>query len=128
MVGLQEHVTTAGKTLKALEEIIVINRPNSIERDAAIHRFERTYLTVWQAAKQMLRHMYGIDASSPKDVIRKCREVGLFSEGEAAAAMQMVDDRNRTYDETLADETYERLSSHVFLLRLWLKRIKELAD
>jgi len=50
--------------------------------------------SVWKAVKEWLYEHDGIDAASPKSVIRFCREIGLPGEDEAAAALEMADDRN----------------------------------
>lgn len=122
------RVAVAEQVLKTFEEVMKINEPTPIERDAAIQRFEFTFEATWKAAKQMLFDIEGIDVASPKGVIRACREIGLFSDEQAVDALQMVNDRNltvHTYNESLASEIYERLKQHSELLRLWIKGIMD---
>ena len=53
-----------------------------MERDALIQRFEFSFELLWKCAKEYLYVEEGIDAASPKKVIRCCRELGLLDEGE----------------------------------------------
>lgn len=126
MERLYERLTLAKKALLALEEVACIEQPSTVERDAAIQRFEFTFEAVWKAAKLMLYESEGIDVGSPKGVIRACREIGLYDEKDTILALQMVDDRNlttHTYNEALAIEIYRKLASYAPLLKKWLKGI-----
>jgi nucleotidyltransferase substrate binding protein (TIGR01987 family) len=124
---LKERIAIADKALASFIQIMQIAHPSSIERDAAIQRFEYTFETVWKAAKQMLFDLEGINEGSPKGVIRSCHEIGILDEVETANALHMVNDHNltvHTYNESLATEIYERFKYYVTLLRIWLERIK----
>jgi len=55
---------------RAFNEVMEIREPSSIERDAAIQRFEFTFEAVWKAVKSVLFEREGIDVGSPKAVIR----------------------------------------------------------
>jgi len=123
-----QRLDMARKALGTFEEVMRIESPSSIERDAAIQRFEYTFEAMWKAAKQVLLDMEGVDVASPKGVIRSCREVQLLNEEEAIDALQMVDDRNltvHTYNEALSLEIYSRLPSYVSFFRIWLQRLQE---
>ena len=68
----------------------------------------------------------GLDAGSPKGVIRACREVRILSLEETEHALKMADDRNltaHTYDRALAQEIFARLEDHAALMTVWLKRL-----
>lgn len=122
MERLFERIKMADKALYTFQEVMAIQQPSTIERDAAIQRFEITFEAIWKAAKQWLFDIEGIDVGSPKGVIRACREVGVFQEVDAIRALEMVDDRNltvHTYNETLAIEIFSRLNSHLQLLEQW---------
>ncbi|GGK24165.1 nucleotidyltransferase [Caldalkalibacillus thermarum] len=130
MERLRQRLDTAFKALQTLEEVIGIQNPSSIERDATIQRFEYTFEVVWKAAKEFLRDKEGIDAASPKGVIRKCREVGLLDEAETIQALEMADDRNltsHTYNDRLAQEIYLRIRRHYPLMKKWLEQMMEKA-
>lgn len=95
-------------------------------RDASIQRFEYTYEALWKAAALYLREVHGLDAPSPKSVIRRSMEVGILSEQEAREAMTLANDRNltvHTYNEDLANEIYSRLPDHSALMHTWLRRL-----
>ncbi len=130
MERLKERMAAAEKALQRFGEAMAIVEPTDLERDAMIQRFEFTFEAVWKAAKQYLFAEEGIDAGSPKAVIRSCRELGLFTTEQAVLALQMADDRNltvHTYNEGLAQVIFERLFSYHPLLRSWLLGIKEKA-
>jgi hypothetical protein len=75
-----ERIEAARKAMLAFQEVMQIEKTTTIERDAAIHRFEFTFEAVWKAAKEVLFEREGIDVGSPKGVIRSCREVGIFTQ------------------------------------------------
>jgi nucleotidyltransferase substrate binding protein (TIGR01987 family) len=119
-----ERIEAARKAMLAFQEVMQIEKPTTIERDAAIQRFEFTFEAVWKAAKEVLFEREGIDVGSPKGVIRSCREVGIFTQEQAITALEMVDDRNltvHTYNEKLAVEIYSRLRTYQDILSCWLE-------
>ena len=68
----------------------------------------------------------GIDAASPKKVIRSCREVGLLDEAETRLALVMADDRNltaHTYDEEFAQQIVTKIVEYDLLLRCWYEKM-----
>jgi nucleotidyltransferase substrate binding protein (TIGR01987 family) len=128
MERLKQRLTMAEKALATFEEVMRIESPSAIERDAAIQRFEYTFEAVWKAAKQVLLDIEGIDVASPKGVVRSCREVGLLNDEETIVALQMADDRNLTvhiYNEALSLEIYSRLQDYVSFFRTWLTRMQK---
>lgn len=124
----KERIATARKAMSAFQEVMQIDVPTSIERDAAIQRFEFTFEASWKAAKEILFQREGIDAGSPKGVIRSCREVGILSDEQTITALQMVDDRNltvHTYNEALAIDIYSRLRTYQSILIDWLDGLEK---
>jgi len=127
---LIERITDSEKALIAFREVMAIEQPTTIERDAAIQRFEFTFEAIWKAAREMLYKVEGIDIGSPKGVIRACREVNIFSDAETVTALNMVDDRNlavHTYNESLAKQIYSRLSGYLILMGKWIELITKKA-
>jgi len=127
MERLHERIARALKAIKAFEEVMSIQEPSDIERDAAIQRFEFTFEAVWKAGKEVLYEVEGIDQGSPKAVIRSLREVGLLDDRETVKALKMVDDRNltaHTYNEELAKDIYSRLSAYLSLMQILMQRIQ----
>lgn len=128
MERLRERLDMVEKALNRFMEAMALDNPNSLERDAAIQRFEFTFEAQWKAAKNFLVLIEGIDTASPKGVVRSCREVGLLDDSEAIMALKMTDDRNLTvytYNEPLAVEIYGRLKDYCFLIDKWLVKMKK---
>lgn len=122
----KERVAAARKAISAFQEVMRIQKPTAIERDAAIQRFEFTFEACWKAAKEVLFEREGIDVGSPKGAIRSCREVGMFTDEQTVTALEMVDDRNltvHTYNEKLAEEIYSRLRIYLDILNIWLDQL-----
>ena len=131
MERLREKLAVAAKANLRLLEAVRLPDPSELERDAIIQRFEFTFEALWKAAKLFLLVHEGIDAASPKSVIRACRESGILTEQEAGQALIMADDRNLTvhmYNEPLAVEIYSRLRVHYPLMCQWLAAMKAVCD
>ncbi|WP_303063734.1 MULTISPECIES: HI0074 family nucleotidyltransferase substrate-binding subunit [Acidaminococcus] len=123
MEKVLERIKTA---LVKLHELAVKPDLSEVERDALIQRFEFSFELLWKCVKEYLYVEEGIDAASPKKVIRCCRELGLLDEGQTQEALQMADDRNltfHTYDETFAQAVVERIRQYDPLLQFWLDKI-----
>ncbi|CAM3115061.1 HI0074 family nucleotidyltransferase substrate-binding subunit [Filibacter tadaridae] len=128
MDRLQERITSAKKALASLQQLVVIDQPNDVERDASIQRFEFTFEACWKAAKQYLYEIEGIDIGSPKGVIRSCRETNIFEDNETILALQMVNDRNltvHTYNEEVAIKIHSNIKSYFPLLSSWILRMEK---
>lgn len=54
MERLKERNAVAEQAFNTFEEVMEIIEPTTIERDAAIQRFEFTFEAIWKTAKQML--------------------------------------------------------------------------
>jgi nucleotidyltransferase substrate binding protein (TIGR01987 family) len=128
MERLRERLISANKAVKSLHQLVTIDQPNDVERDASIQRFEFTYEACWKAAKQFLFDLEGIDVGSPKGVIRSCREIGLFNEEETVLALNMVNDRNlivHTYNEEVSVKIHSNLKNYFPLLSKWIERMED---
>ncbi|MCF0139289.1 MAG: nucleotidyltransferase substrate binding protein [Acidaminococcus fermentans] len=126
MEKIQERINTAQRALTKLHELAVKPDLSDVERDALIQRFEFSFELLWKCAKEYLYVVEGIDAASPKKVIRCYRELGLLDDEQTREALQMADDRNlttHTYDETFAQAVVERIRRYAPLLQLWLGKI-----
>ena len=127
MERLTERLQDAHSALSRLNEVLSVETPSSIERDATIQRFEFTFEALWKAVKEYLYTMEGLDLASPKGVIRSCRELGILDEHEATLALVMSDDRNltvHTYNESLAAQIYSRIKGYSFLMQDWLSELQ----
>ena len=128
MERLTEKLTTARKALGTLKELLSRDSITTVERDAAIQRFEHTFEAVWKAAKLYLFEIEGLDIGSPKGVIRGFFQTGLLSEAQTELALGMVDDRNltaHTYDETLAEKIFTQLNTYAKLMDNWLDAMEQ---
>lgn len=82
---------------------------NSVFLDGAIQRFEFTYEVAWKLVKQYLLYV-GIEANSPRVVIKEAFAVHLINDGDEWIAM--LEDRNKTthiYNEDQAKAIYARV-------------------
>ena len=105
---------------------------SSIQRDAAIQRFEYTVEAVWKCLKTFLEVHEGLTCASPKTCFREAKRVGMISESQCELALKMVDDRNRTahtYQVEVAKLIYAQLKGYAEILRYIVdhigKNIKE---
>lgn len=124
---MKERFVLAERALRKLSELAEKDEYSEVERDALIQRFEFSYELIWKCGKDYLRVQEGIDAASPRKVIRDCRTVGLLSDDEVKLALVMVEDRNlttHTYDEQFAMELAERIPKYLGLMDTWLKNMQ----
>lgn len=128
MERLKERLAVARQALGTLQEVLLVEPPSRVERDAAIQRFKYTCEAAWKAAQRYLLEMEGVAVGSPKGSIRASREVGLFSDEQATLGLEMIDDRNltvHTYNEKLAEDIYSHLPGYADLLHVWLAAMEE---
>lgn len=98
-----------------------------IVRDATIQRFEYTVEAFWKMLKVYLLEVEGIDAASPKSVMREARNAKLFSDADVSLALQMIDDRNvstHLYNETMAQQVYKTIPQYLEFMQQVRSRFK----
>lgn len=123
---MKKRMEAAANALARLREMTGVEKLSDVERDALIQRFEFCFEILWKCGKDYLLEVEGIEAASPKKVIRCLREVGIFEDEESERALTMADDRNmtvHTYDEMLAKEMAERIKQYEPLMRTWYERM-----
>ncbi len=123
---LTQRLRDAEAALARFGEVLAIERPTDIVRDAAIKRFDFTFEAMWRAAQRYLADREQIEAGSPGAVIRACRESGIGDEDTAEAQLYAAQDRNLTvhaHDEALAQEIFARLPGHRDTLAAWFADI-----
>lgn len=126
MERLTRRLHDADSALARLGEVLAIETPTDVERDAAIKRFEFTFEAVWKAAQRYLAVIEQIEAGSPGAVIRACREAGIGDEDAAEARLLAAKDRNLTshmYKESVAEAIFARLPGHRDALAAWFADI-----
>lgn len=99
-----------------------------IVRDATIQRFEYTVEAFWKMLKVYLLEVEGIDAASPKSVMREARNAKLFSDRDVALALQMIDDRNistHLYNEDMAEQVYQNVAQYFDFMQQVLARLRK---
>ena len=131
MERLTQRLRDAESALARFGEVLAIERPTNIVRDAAIKRFDFTFEAVWKAAQLYLADRELIEAGSPGAVIRACRESGIGDEDTAEAQLRAGQDRNLTgytYCESLAQEVFARLPGHRDTLAAWFAEIAARAE
>ena len=127
MDRLNWRMQQAARAFANFKQLAFIDSPSLIERDAAIQRFEYTTEAYWKAAQTALLEHFGVEAASPKAVIRAAAQNGLLSEPDARAAMGLIDDRNltsHTYNEALAITLFARLAGHAGVLERLLEGLQ----
>ena len=125
--SMMKRLQGAKRALDRLHEGAVKESLTEMERDGLIQRFEFAFEIIWKCGKDYLLDREGLEAASPKKVIRLLREVGLFTDEEAERALQMTYDRNltaHTYDEKMALALAEKIRSYDKLLAEWLERME----
>lgn len=128
MESMTERMKKAGDALARLHEVAIRDELSDLERDGFIQRFEFCFEILWKCTKDYLRDVEGLDAASPKKVIRMSREVGLLTDEETEQALEMANDRNQTshmYDEQMAIELVERIKGYDALMQRWYRKMKE---
>ena len=127
MDGLNERMEAAGRALFRLHEGTAQEELSDLERDGMIQRFEYCFELLWKCGKDFLLDREGLEAASPKRVIRLLREVGIFDDSETEHLLRMLDDRNmtaHTYDEALAAKLAVRIREHEKLMQEWYRRMQ----
>jgi len=72
MDRLKERLEIAAKAYATLSEILAIDVPPTVRRDAAIIRLVYTLEAVWKAAQRFLADVEGVAVGTPNGVIRGC--------------------------------------------------------
>lgn len=128
MAGLTDRIAIAERALASLREIDIRPGSSPRDRDAAIIRFIYTFESVWKATQRFLSEREGLDARTPKSVIRGAFEAALLTAGQTEQALIAANDRNlavHTYNETLAIQLLARLPGHVAVLAELLSAMRE---
>ncbi len=127
MERLIQRLEVARQALATFEELTGIAHPTTVERDAAIQRFEYTLEASWKCVQRYLLQVEKISSASPKAVTRTSRELGLLDDRQTVLALAMCDDRNltsHTYNQALAQQLFGRLAGYSLLIRVWLDALE----
>ena len=94
------------RSLDRLGEALEVPESNTLAIDGTIQRFEFALELFWKTLKRLLAEE-GVEATTPKDTLRKAFQAGWLI--DEAACLQMLSDRNKTshiYDEETAKRIY----------------------
>lgn len=100
-----------------LEEAVAIPESAPLAIDGTIQRFEFVFELFWKTLRRVLQDQ-GIDAGTPRDVLRAGYEARLLA--DEAAWLRMLRDRNdtsHTYDEAKAIAVYESIKTNMPAMR-----------
>lgn len=114
---MNERIQSFHQALERLQEALEAEQ-TSLNRDAAIQRFEFTVELAWKSIQKFLATEQ-IVCQSPKSCFQEAFQFGLIEDDERWTAM--MDDRNltvHTYNEELAKEIFSRLPDYIPLLTI----------
>jgi nucleotidyltransferase substrate binding protein (TIGR01987 family) len=94
------------RALHSLSEALKSAPRNDLERDGVIQRFEYTFELVWKTAKRVLESQ-GLEATSPKSVIRELLNQGWIQDGDLwIAFLKARNATSHTYKEDIAKDVF----------------------
>ncbi len=97
------------KSFLLLRDSLEIEEPSLLEKAGVIQFFETTFELSWKLMKDYLEYI-GYDVKSPRDAIKTAFSIELIK--NAQSWLDALMDRNlttHTYDETIANEVYEKI-------------------
>ena len=122
MTKLQAQYRDLQKALERLKEALLLPSDVTINQDATIQRFEFTFELAWKLMKTIIE-IEGLEAVSPKSVIREGATVGLIEEPKKW--FEFLENRNlsvHTYKEEIAQKVYQSAKEFIpFVDKLILK-------
>lgn len=100
------------KALIMLEQAAAVPNPSDLELEGMVQRFEYTFELAWKTLKDELRTQ-GVDAASPREVIKSAHKIGWLEYGEKW--IDMPEQRNlmsHTYDEENFRKAVDLIKNH----------------
>lgn len=88
---------------------------STLNRDAAIQRFEFSVELLWKTLKIYLEDKEKITCHSPRSCFREAKNIFDLSDSEVEKCLAMVEDRNlasHLYSEKMADDLYKKLDGY----------------
>jgi nucleotidyltransferase substrate binding protein (TIGR01987 family) len=126
MSKYNEQIIQLTEATKRLGEVLAVEK-TSITRDSAIQRFEFCMDLAWKTLKTYLEDVHGVIVKSPKETLRSAYKLGLIEYD--VAWIEYVDLRNETvhtYNELLAEKTYQALPAFLKILITLNSKLKSL--
>lgn len=104
------------KSFLLLKSGLDIDTPTIVEKAGVIQFFETTFELSWKLMKDYLEYL-GYNIKSPRDSIKIAFQIELIKNG--SSWLEALMDRNltvHTYDETIANEVYEKIKENYSIL------------
>lgn len=112
------------KAIEKLEEALSLN-PNEIHKDATVQRFEFSFELAWKLMQGMAG-FHGKEARSPRESIRVASDLKLIDSPEDwFAFLEARNLTSHTYDQDMADETYESAKKFPPFCRSFLEEVEK---
>jgi nucleotidyltransferase substrate binding protein (TIGR01987 family) len=113
------------KAFLLLEEALKIENPSIVEKAGIIQFFEISFELAWKLMKDYLE-FEGYNVKSPREAIKTAFSIELIDNGDMW--LEALGNRNltvHTYNESDADEVYEKIQEEYFkLLKHLYKRVE----
>ncbi|MGN6803716.1 MAG: HI0074 family nucleotidyltransferase substrate-binding subunit [Ginsengibacter sp.] len=122
-VRWKERFESFCKALSQLETALQKKDFSVLEKDGVIKRFELTFELAWKTLQDKLNDEGYIDIKGPKPVIKQSFQDGTITNGQEW--IEMLTDRNSSthlYDESAAQEIFDRIQTNRFKLLVDLKK------
>jgi len=119
-----EIIHSFEKAVQRLGEVLK-EKKTTINRDAAIQRFEFTVELAWKVIQKFLKNQE-IVCRSPKECLQEAFRFGLIKDD--ACWLEMLQDRNltvHTYNEETINDIYSNLPNYLEVLVILETRLKE---
>jgi len=114
------------KALNTFEKSMMIDKApfSDIEQDTIksgqAQKFEVSVELFWKTIKKFLYEMHGVEAVSPKMVIKQLYRTKYINEKNFESLIEMINDRNRmshVYNENQFNAIYGRLTEYLQLMQ-----------
>ena len=89
----QQRLKDFREVRNRLQEALLRNEFDELEKDGVIQRFEFTFELAWKTLKDYLEDQGVADAVSPKKVLQKAFQENILLDGQLW--MEMLEDRNK---------------------------------
>lgn len=108
------------KAFAQLQDAVALSHTRELsllEKQGLIQAFEFTHELAWKLLKDYLNYQGNFEIRGSRDAIREAFNVGIIQDG--TLWMQTIQARNltsHTYDEAIAEETYEVIANEYIAL------------
>lgn len=124
--GYEKKLISLKQALNTFEKSTMIDDAifSDIEQDTIksgqVQKFEMCVELFWKTTKKFLYEIHGIEAISPKMVMKELYRTKYTNEKDYETLIEMINDRNRLshiYNENQFNEIYCRLTEYLYLMK-----------